>query len=66
MKNLKYIVETRFNGNASEYCRRAGIPRSTLRNLLVGCSPSADVLFKLARAAGKTMDEVYQESLERK
>ena len=66
MENLKHIVEAKFNGNASEYCRRAGIPRSTLRNLMVGCSPSADVLFKLARAAGKTMDEMYHESLEGK
>lgn len=66
IKNFKYRVETKFNGNASEYCRRAGIPRSTLRILFIGCSPRADVLFKLARAAGNTMDEIYHESLEGK
>lgn len=66
VENMKTIIRERFHGNASDLCRKAGIPRTTLQNILNGNTTAVQVLARLASATGLTMDELYNVSLYKK
>lgn len=64
--NVREIIRERFNNNASDLCRKAGIPRTTLQNILNGNTTAVEVLARIASATGLTMDALYNEDLHKR
>ncbi len=65
IRNLKVVINEVFEGNTAELCRRSDVPRSTVESMLKGhVDPRADALSKLAKAAGTSMDLLYNGKVE--
>lgn len=59
MENEDYVrrLERAFDGQSmADVARRLGIPHATVRNYYNGRLPAADVLIKIARASGVSLD----------
>lgn len=57
---LNKIIKDKFDGNVSEYARKAGISIGNLHEYIKGrCMPKKDTIEKLARAAGISETEFY-------
>lgn len=60
VRNLRKVIDEKFQGNVNELCRKADVPRSTIESLLKGsCDPKADCLSRIAKACGVLMDDLY-------
>ena len=62
---LNRIIEKQFNGKVRKYALASNVKYQTLRNYLKrGSKPNPEILTKLARAAGMSISELYQEEPE--